>query len=75
MTSLNKKTAVELFEGESIATEGDEKVIDKEVFVRKAQEAVMNMEEIERVAATIITASGKISLKKLEEELLKPAAS
>lgn len=55
MTSLNKKTAVELFEGESMATEGDEKVIEKEVFVRKAQEAVMNMEEIEKVVSTITT--------------------
>ncbi len=36
MTSLNKKTTLELFEGESIVKEGDENFIEKEVFVRKA---------------------------------------
>lgn len=73
MTSLNKKTTLELFEGESIASEGDEKVIEKEAFVRKAQEAVMNSDEIDKVIATITTKNGKVSLMKLEEELLKPA--
>lgn len=34
----------------------------------------MNAEEIDKVIATITTTSGKVSLKKLEEELLKPAA-
>lgn len=74
MTSLNKKTTLELFEGESIASEGDEKVIEKEAFVRKAQEAVMNSDEIDKVIATITTKNGKVSLMKLEDELLKPAA-
>ncbi len=34
----------------------------------------MNAEEIDKVISTIITSNGKVSLKKLEEELLKPAA-
>jgi hypothetical protein len=65
MTSLNKNTALELFDGEPAVTEGDDKCIDKEVFVRKAQEAAMNTEEIEKAVSTIVTLTGKVSLKKL----------
>jgi hypothetical protein len=39
MTSHNKKTALELFEGEPMVTDGDDKCIEKEVFVSKATEA------------------------------------
>jgi|LauGreDrversion4_2_1035121.scaffolds.fasta_scaffold4026866_1 hypothetical protein len=69
MTSHNKKTAIELFEGESMATEGDDKCVSKEVFVRKALEAAMNAEEIEKTFSNIVTMSGKASLKRLQEEL------
>ena len=55
MFSLNKSNVVDLFEGEQMVTEGDEKCIDKEVFVRKAQEAVMNSEEIEKLVSAVIT--------------------
>lgn len=55
MTSLNKNTALELFDGEPAITEGDDKCIDKEVFVRKAQEAAMNTEEIEKTVSAIVT--------------------
>jgi hypothetical protein len=55
MTSLNKNTTLELFDGEKAITEGDDKCIDKEVFVRKAQEAAMNTEEIEKTVSAIVT--------------------
>ena len=65
MTSHNKKTALELFDGEPMVADGDDKCIDKEVFVRKATEAAMSLEQIDKAFSTIVTKDGKASLKKL----------
>lgn len=73
MAFLGKKSAEQLFDGESLATEGDEKTIIKEVFVKKAVEAAMQPDEIDKILPFITTQNGRVSLKKLEEELQRPA--